>query len=202
MQEFRFNWSGVMIGYKLSKGYTNAWYARNVVWFDPGSKIIPGTAKKAFDLALADKGAGKRWISKNSRANSKNLRAPGYSRQKSWGDERLWYMLLVTRGLIHIEFLGTEWKENGEGQALFIRRLRGILLRMLGQESPLPVVCFTDRGPGFYAGANGNIVKKYQEALTEEGFRLGPPIETLAPNGLAFGGMAAGHCPIVGRPPT
>ena len=42
---------------------------------------------------------------------------------------------------------------------------------MLGAATPLPVVCFTDRGPGYYKGANGSIVRKHQEALVAEGFR-------------------------------
>ena len=63
------------------------------------------------------------------------------------------------------------WRQNGEGMAKMVSRLEGVLRQMVGNDSRLPRVVATDRGPGFLQTSTGHIVKEYQKSLEQHGFR-------------------------------
>ena len=81
------------------------------------------------------------------------------------------YVLVVARNVVHMGILGPEWTPCGAAFADFAGKLRGILKKMLGPGALLPVVRFTDRGPGMCATGTGHIVKAYHEALVANGLR-------------------------------
>ena len=64
-----------------------------------------------------------------------------------------------------------EFTQTGAGMAMMVERLEPALKSMVGKNKALPRIVFTDRGPGFYQGSTGHIVKKYQDALKRHGFR-------------------------------
>ena len=59
-------------------------------------------------------------------------------------------MLVLTRGKVHFEILGSDWAQDGEGIAMLVRRLEGILRRTVGGDDALTRVAYTDRGPGVF----------------------------------------------------
>ena len=50
-------------------------------------------------------------------------------------------------------------------------KLEGILSKVADAGGALPRVLLTDRGTCFYQGSTGHIVKKYKDAVAEQGFR-------------------------------
>ena len=100
------------------------------------------------------------WMSQGSRLYSRNLRASPYATNKKnrWGDERQWWFVVFFRGRVLFEFMPVGWEQTGAGMSFFIARLPGILRKHL-RDGLLPRVVFSDRGPGFYQGSTGHIVK-------------------------------------------
>ena len=54
---------------------------------------------------------------------------------------------------------------------MLVAHLTNVLKDMIGYDTPLPRVVFTDRGPGFFQGSTGHVVKAYADALKKHGFR-------------------------------
>lgn len=79
--------------------------------------------------------------------------------------------MVVAMGKVHIHVMGQGWKQDGEGQGQMVKELPKVLRKMLGTKVDHPKVLFTDRGPGFYHPASGNICTEYHEAVTEHGFK-------------------------------
>ena len=65
-----------------------------------------------------------------------------------------------------------EFNQTGEGMAIMVGKVTEILKSMLSNDAALPRIVFTDRGPGFYQGSTGHIVKTYEAALKQHGFRI------------------------------
>ena len=75
------------------------------------------------------------------------------------------------------------WQLNGDGLALFVKRLPGVLRKMLGSGAHLPRNVFTDRGTGMYIPA-GKVVAKYNATIQANGFKLywGPDAQRQSPD--------------------
>ena len=72
---------------------------------------MSANAKGAFDEKQAAYGKGRRWMSEDSRVYSRNMRASPYAtKQKRWGDKRLWYFMVLARGRVHFEFMPDDWE--------------------------------------------------------------------------------------------
>jgi hypothetical protein len=111
-------------------------------------------------------------MSKDSKVYARNQRASPYAgKQAQWGDQRVWWFVVLTRGKVKLVHMGTDWQQTGAGMARFVNKLPVVLNQMLGTDATKPRICFTDRGPGFYVAACGSIVKAYKDALDENGFR-------------------------------
>ena len=148
-----------------------SWYQRHCTWMDPCNTVIPGTPKAVFDVTHANNGKGPRWISKDARIYSRNLKASPYAgKQTHWGDQRVWWFIIFSRGKVRFPIMKDDWKQNGEGMATLVEMLPKILEDMVGDE-PKPRVIFSDRGPGFYNTGNGIICEPYRKALDKHGFR-------------------------------
>ena len=76
--------------------------------------------------------------------------APYADKQKAWGDGKLWWFVVVTRGVVKFEVMGADWGQTGDGMAEFVQKLPGALTEMLGHGTVKPKVIMSDRGPGFY----------------------------------------------------
>jgi hypothetical protein len=164
----RCEWGRQMQRLNLSPG----WFFQNCIWVDPCSTILPGSARSIADQKQANLGKSKRWGSTDARDNPRNQRAPPYAeKQAGWGDKRVWWFVIVTRGKVHFEVMPDMWQQNGEGMAYLVDKLPAILRKMLGRQARLPRVMFTDRGPGFYHASSGRIVDQYHQALTRCKFR-------------------------------
>ena len=150
---------------------TPQWYFKHCVWFDPNHTILTKDERRTFDQHQASFGKNKlRWISPDARFQSRNMRASPYAnKQTRGGDRKVWWHLVLTRGQVHYEVMGAQWKQNGAGQAAFVDRLETYLQERFGDE-PKPRVACSDRGPGFYV-PNGTIVSEYATALRKYGFR-------------------------------
>ena len=151
---------------------TAGWYARHCVWVDPCYNILSTSQRQIFDQDMAKKGNRKRWISEDQRRYSRNLRSSGHGgKQAQFGDRKLWWFVVLTRGKVHIEVMGHEWRQTGAGMAAFVERLPAVLKKMVGPDAALPRILFSDRGPGFYQGSTGHITQHYEAALRRNGFR-------------------------------
>ena len=168
MQAMRYTWANA----ELAAGNTPAWFHRNVVWFDPCSSILSVSERSAFDEHQSTYGKGKRWMSPDKRKSSRNMRSSPYaSKQKHKGDKRLWWFVILARGVVKFEAMEDTWTQTGEGMSRFVAKLTDILKAMLGDETPLPRMLYTDRGPGLFQGSTGHIVKAYEAAVERHGFR-------------------------------
>ena len=146
--------------------HTPAWYARNCIWIDPCSTIIPGSRQTAFHQRKSRKGKGKRWLSTASKQYPKNLPGVPYAKkQQQWGDGKAWWFIALTRGTVRLAPMGRVLEQTGDGMATFIYRLPGILRKMCGASAPLPRLVFSDRGPGFHQAPNGTIIEAYSTAV-------------------------------------
>ena len=156
---------------ELAKGHTDQWYYQHCVWFDPNYTILTVDPRAVFDESQATKGKNrKRWISPDKRHSARNMRAtPFAGKQKRDGDRKVWWFTVLARGVVHFEVMGSDWEQDGAGQAAFVGRLESILRKMVGPGAKLPRVACTDRGPGFFT-RNGYFIREYKESLSRCGF--------------------------------
>lgn len=160
-----------MAKHLLGMGHSVSWWPQHVVWFDPCSTIIPGSQNQYDKMRQACKGY-KSYISDDAKLYSPNLSGSSTAlKQRTWEGTRVNWVMVLARGVVHVEMMPDDWKVNGDGLAAFVRRLPTILHGMLGQEAPLPRVLFTDRGTGMYT-SGGRVVAAYKAAVNEAGFRV------------------------------
>ena len=85
--------------------HTDNWYFDNVVWADICSSLLPTTAAKAAEQALACKGS-RVWCSEDALSDDENLRGDVRSvKMNSWDTKRVWWLPVVYRGKLHISQL-------------------------------------------------------------------------------------------------
>jgi hypothetical protein len=164
-------------------GKPAAWWASEVVWFDPCCSIIAGSQKQWEQMRQALKGR-KRYISDNAKLYSPNLPAASTAlKQRQWGGTKVNWFMVLARGVVHVEVMPADWALNGQGLAAFVDRLPKILRKMLGQGARLPRHVFTDRGTGMY-NPHGKVVREYADALARHNFHLywGPDARKQAPD--------------------
>ena len=148
-----------------------AWWARNVSWFDPCCSILPRSRRQYDKMRRAELGNRKRYISDNARLYNRNLRGPKESlKQASHETERISWLMILARGKVAVHVLPEGFHVNGESMASAVSELPNVLRRMLGPDTPLPRVVFTDRGTGMYA-PSGQIVGAFREAVRDAGLR-------------------------------
>ncbi len=87
------------------------------------------------------------------------------------GDKRVWWFVVLCRGVVRLKVMGTDWTQTGAGMGEFLDGLNDVLEDMLGAEEAKPRICFTDRGPGLYNSLTGEIVEAYHAALKRNNFR-------------------------------
>lgn len=166
-KELRHKWALKMLEFN----HHTSWYKRHCIWMDPCHTIIPGRPKTQFDQQQYNYGRASRWMSDGAQDQSQNLRSSPYTNKTTqWGDTRVWWVMILAAGKVHIHVLGKGWHQDAEGQAQVVAELPGIVRKMAGQGNPTPTTLFTDRGPGFYHPTTGNICREYHEALEEQGY--------------------------------
>ena len=163
----RLAWAKRALNWHADKG----WYFRHCVWFDPCNTIIPKGPRAVFNQRQAGRGR-KVWTSRGSRKDNGKLSASKQAnKQKSASDERVWWFVVLTRGVVRLKVMDKDWQQTGYGMARFVDGLEGLLDQMLGADVAKPRWCITDKGPGFYNSLNGEIVEAYNTALVRNGFR-------------------------------
>ena len=133
--------------YMLNLERAARWFFANLVRCDLCNSLLPRTQKKANELALARKG-GKGWMSQGSQQSSENLCLPKQVLKLNSSDTvRVWWVPILARGKLHIEFLGDDFPgETPAGAAEMVAWFRAAL-NIRFQGSAPPKVLFTDR-PG------------------------------------------------------
>ena len=167
----------------LQEGKKGAWWFSNIVWMDPCASIIPGSRQQYDKMRQAFKGK-KRYISDDSKMYSRNLgETSTVLKQNSWGGKKVNWLMVLAKGVVHVEVLPEDWTLDGEGMAEAAARLPGVLRKILGQDARLPRTLFTDRGTGMYS-PGGSVVRDYEDAVAKAGFRLywGPSAKKQAPD--------------------
>ena len=168
MMQLRDAWAKAQI----RENHSGQWFFRNVVWLDPCNTVLSVSDKAAFDEKQATYGKGPRWMSPDNRMNARNLRASPYAtKQCHSGDRRSWWFVVVARGVVKFVQMPEQFSQTGDGMAMLVAQLTNVLKDMIGYDTPLPRVVFTDRGPGFFQGSTGHVVKAYADALKKHGFR-------------------------------
>ena len=70
---------------------------------DPCNTVLPLSAKKATEQALARKGS-KAWVSNDAKHWSRNLKGKKEAlKQNSWDAVRVWWLAVLVRGKLHVE---------------------------------------------------------------------------------------------------
>ena len=132
---------------------------------------VPRGPRAAFNHKQA-RGRGKRWSSKGTKDTNEKLSSSKHGRkQMNSGDKRVWWFIVLARGVVRLKVMPPDWAQTGVGVAEFVDGLPRLLADMLGAASPKPRICFTDRGPGLYNSLTGEIVEAYHAALARNGFR-------------------------------
>ena len=157
---------------ELQNAKAAVWYFNDIIWFDPCSKIIPAGPKKAADQKQAERGV-KRYLSDDAKEYSRNLQGPKYAKsQKSWGDSRYHWILVLSLVRIHVEVMPVDWLPDAGGMGVFVKMLPRIFRRVLGRKTRKPRVLYSDRGPGMFVPKTGQVTGPYTEAARKKGFRL------------------------------
>jgi len=150
---------------------SSRWYFDNLVWTDTCNSILPRTRKRHLEMTMARKGS-RGWSSEKSKMDDKNLRGKKEAlKQKGYDSVRVWWALVLTRGKLHVEILGTDFPgENPAGAARLVAKVRAAL-NIRFQGSTPPQILFTDRGQGFYHINGGRITDEHKVALHDHGLR-------------------------------
>ncbi len=147
------------------------WYYRHCVWFDPCHTIVPKGPRAVFNQTQA-RGRRKLWTSKGARLKNDKLSGSKHGgKQLNSGDKRVWWFVVMTRGVVRLKVMGADWTQTGVSTAEFVDGLEDLLEDMLGADAAKPRWCFTDRGPGLYNSLTGEIVEAHRAALTRHGSR-------------------------------
>jgi hypothetical protein len=93
------------------------------------------------------------------------------SKQRTWEGNKINWCMVLSRGVVQVEVMPAEWKLDGDGLALFVERLPGVLRKMLGREARLHRNVFTDRETGMYI-LTGLVFAKYNLAIDANDFNL------------------------------
>ena len=151
--------------------HSSAWYYKRLVWTDLCNSILPKTAAKATEQALARKGQ-RGWMSSGSQLWSPNLRGNRTClKQKSWDATRIWWAPVLMRGKFHIIVLPENFPgETPAGAAVLAASLQVAVAARFPRGDP-PNIVMVDRGKGFYAIANGLITRPFHDALSEHGLK-------------------------------
>ena len=171
LREDRVDWAAHL---KTYDERNEGWYFRHVLWIDPCYSILFTNRRQIFDMTQANRGSARkpRWMSKDKKGYSHNMGPSRFAgKQCQNGDRKVWWFIILSRGRVHVEIMEDGWKQGGAGMANFVEKLDGCLRKMLGKDVALPRVVASDRGPGFYAGSSGQIVRLYRQALDDAGFR-------------------------------
>ena len=148
-----------------------SWYYRHCIWFDPCHTILPKGPRAAFNQRQAARGR-KVWSSKATLSDNSKLSTSKHGgKQMNSGDKRVWWFVVLARGVVRLQVMDDDWEQNGAGMAVFVSGLSGLLEDMFGADTPKPRWCFTDRGPGLYSSLTGEIVQAYSAALTVHKFK-------------------------------
>ena len=167
--KWRAKWASDML---LKDPHPPGWYLRHCVWVDPCHNILSTNRRQIFDIERANHGKRPRWMSKDKKLYARNMRASPYGgKQKQFGDRKVWWFVVLSRGRVHIEVMGDGWEQNSQGMSQFVDRVPSVLRIMCGAGETMPHVIASDRGPGFYQSSTGHICKDYAEALKKHHLR-------------------------------
>ena len=155
----------------LGLRHTARWYYDNLMWVDVCNSILPLTARKAAEQALARKG-GKGWVSDDAKQWSQNLQGNKSTvKQNSWDTMRVYFVPVLVRGKLHVESLPEGFPgDTPEGVETLVGKLPGILARRFPNETA-PKYVMTDRGKGFFHSSTGKITPEYKAALEKAGLK-------------------------------
>ena len=66
-----------------------------------------------------------RWMSRDTRTRARNSRASPYAgKQARFGDKRVWWFVVLTRGQVNFVMMADHWQQNGEGKIFQQRVLK------------------------------------------------------------------------------
>ena len=92
-------------------------------------------------------------------------------KQRGWAGKKITWVMVLARGVVHVEVMPDNWTVTGEGMAMFVQRLPDILRKTSGPDARLPHTIFTDPGTGLYS-SQGKAVRAYSAAVKAAGFKL------------------------------
>ena len=126
------------------------------------NSVLPKTVRKANAQALAQK-AGAGWMPADAKHEPVNLRGKKEDLVLAGKERtRVFWMLLLARGKLHLELLGSDFAgDHVSGMSTFVRKLKTSLKTRFRRDQPATVL--VDLGGGFYQG--GIITPEYKAAL-------------------------------------
>jgi hypothetical protein len=158
---------------KLMKDkHTAEWFFKHVIWTDICCDLQLLSRKKAQLQTMARKG-GSGWQSKGCRMKSYNRRGDkGHLKIKqSRESRRVYWMPVLARGKLHIEFLGSSFPgDKVDAMPEFVEKLKRAVCLRFPNASSQPNIVFVDRGEGFYK-SNGKITDEFASALRQHSLK-------------------------------
>jgi len=111
-------------------------------------------------------------MSKSKKNKNYNLRGDDKAlKLNSWGTVKVYWAPVVTRGKLHIVFLGSGFPgESTEGVEVLVPKVK-TALNIRFQGASAPNMLFVDRGCGFYDIKTGRFTAEYKAALRANGLR-------------------------------
>ena len=60
------------------------------------------------------------------RAKRRDANARSYGKQERRADPEVWRFIVLVRGMVHFLVMGSDWRQDGAGQAMFVGRLEAV----------------------------------------------------------------------------
>ena len=99
----------------LAEKWQSAWWLNNIVWIGPCATILPGSRHEKVKQASQ---GSKRYISDDARMPSRNLQGPPSTlKQNSWGGQKICWLMVLSRRVVHVEVLHQGESVDGTGMA-------------------------------------------------------------------------------------
>jgi len=120
----RHAWAKKLLGLHDDAG----WYYRHCVWFDPCHTVVPKGPRAALNQRQAGPGHRKLWASKGSRGDNDKLRGSKHGgKRANSGDKRVWWFVVLARGVARLTVMDDDWEQTGDGMARFVAALPDLL---------------------------------------------------------------------------
>ena len=92
---------------EAEEGPSHQWRDQRCMYFDPNCTI---STRDPYSM----------------RATRRDANARSYGKQERRADPEVWRFIVLVRGMVHFLVMGSDWRQDGAGQAMFVGRLEAV----------------------------------------------------------------------------